>query len=132
LVRTSIASHRFGLLAETFAQDVEHKALGIADAGGNAARTAALPDPGVRRHVSRELEQHVPDLRKYLHVLMTVDEVRCAAEFVAEHPDLRRDLRLQRLAVELAQECAHEHRPDRGECLVDERRKSIGQRLERS
>ena len=98
---------------------------------GQRSDPSALAQPGVRRKLARDLEQRVAHLRKQLHMLVAVDEIGRAAEGVDEHPHLARDLARERRAVEPMQSGAREHRAERQERAVPERREILAQRPER-
>src|SRR5712671_642363 len=57
----------------------------------------------MRRALLRDLEQRPADLREQMDVLMAVDEIRRAAEGVAEGVQLVPDLGLERVVLEAAQ-----------------------------
>ena len=52
-----------------------------------------------RRQLAGGREHRVAHLRKNVHVLVAIDEIRRPAEFMHEQPDLRRDLGVKRRTV---------------------------------
>src|SRR5229473_1032814 len=73
-----------GAAAKLRTQNVEKQRLGGAEPPGQRLPASALANPGVGRGFFHRRQECVAHHRKQLRVLMTVDEIRGAAEQFAE------------------------------------------------
>src|SRR5450631_4026958 len=93
-------------------------------------RTAALPDPGVRRGLGNHLEEGIAYLRKQMHVLMTIDEVGRPAENRQKGFKLGGDLDHQSLRLQAARRRRAQHVIERRKAAVARWRETLAHRFE--
>src|SRR5947207_1463615 len=77
--RIRAQSSRRGPPPKSVAEQIEQQPLGVGKALCERRRSPALAQPCIRRGAWNDLEHGVADLRQHMHVVMTVDEIGCAA-----------------------------------------------------
>jgi hypothetical protein len=118
------------LAAEADAQNIDQQFLAALEPL-RRPRAAALPHPGLGRHLRRHPQHGVAHLRKQMHVLMTIDEVGWPAESLDEGLHLGRDFAGQLFAIEPAHHCRAHNALERQELAAAHRCKILAQWLER-
>jgi hypothetical protein len=85
---------------ELGAEHVQHQRLRRRQLPRQRAFASALPHPGVRRAFLYGAQEAVAHLREKLRVLVTVDEIRRAAEQVVERVELRQHFGVDQFGIE--------------------------------